>query len=202
MEATELQSLDGKPSGIFYCGLCRNVYGRENGKENAEKCCLPKLCEICQAEMDPKDYYVFCGECRDKRDRERVQKLIDEAKKINAVDYDGWVYSEYHMGPQDGYFESIWAFKEFLEDECDEGIGWPEWVFACNEVPFPKLSSDKIIDYYYDQLGEEMVDRLLGLQELDKACAEFWLANKHLISYEQDTKRVVRVPDKTNIDGN
>ncbi len=190
MNAFELFKADQSPAGIWACGECRLVYGdRTGGKDGAEACCRPYVCSGgCGREIAR--YRTTCDLCwREKQNREREARVAG-AEKLAA--WDGWVFWE-GAGSQDGYFESLGEFVEWLE-ERDEGGPWPEWVFTCDEQPFQGLDYGDLIERLSEEEWDGFAESLDGTEALKKALAAFNEANRSLVSYLPNYRRVVRVP--------
>lgn len=173
---------DGTEVSIWACGKCGYI---RNGEENAKNCCT---CSTCGKELKH-GAFGDCDDCRRRKWAEREAERIDKAERLET--WDGWVF--YDGGPNDGYFESLDDFIEWLDDEV-ELKNWPEYVFCCKVVPFPAVDLDDIVDRILEDLPEEVGrEHLEGLDDLEAAIVEFNSRNIELISYEPDWTKVVRV---------
>lgn len=192
MDAKELLKPDGKPSGVFMCSRCRLVY---SGVESAERCCC---CTFCGEEVVRKEGQARCHyhqACWDKDIGDRYKAQLDKAEEI--PNYDGWVFCE-HGGPKDGYAESLQEMVEWWDDQIAEGDveaeDYPEFVFACTEHPPRKIDSGDLIDMLADGGYDDMADDIELPEGLDEMLKKFNELNAHLVSYDPDHKRKVKMP--------
>lgn len=192
------------------CGACGTVY---KDKETAEQCCAPYRCEQCGVET--KRYYTLCDNCRISREEKKEQARFEKAQKLNSDEYTGPVFcGEFDGGGLgDGYWMDLGELLGHIEDEqewFDENAKSetknpevpaarpkvPAYVYACNEVPFRLIAGD-IVDQGLEDHYEGAQDRVS-----DKDCAALqrlldeWCAGLGIVSYEQDTARVVLLGDK------
>lgn len=176
--------LGAKKTNIWLCGKCRR---NTVTKDYAEKCCQPNLCQRCQKECP--QYHTFCSPCQD---------LNRFEKAVEVLDYQGWVYSESHSRHNNGFYESMEEFLDYVDeyDPDDESFNAvPEFVYACHEIPFPSFEASDLVEPYCAQYEEplEAYDRVEGLELMQKALNWFTKKNAHNITYEPDYKRIVRV---------
>lgn len=176
MNAKKLFISDGVPAGIWYCGECRNV---AKTQEQAEDCCKKLDCRICGKPCDY-PYWRVHTECK-------KQEAMAKADKLEAWDW--WVYLE---GAGKEYFENVGELLEELENDEQE---IPEFVFICQPIHFKApdiedLIADCLSGHYddaYDAINNE------SYMQLESALEDFQRANSHIISYEPDYTKMVRV---------
>jgi hypothetical protein len=185
MNATELFHADGKSAGIFYCAKCRLV---KPGKEQAEECCKPDLCNHCGKETGRK-YFKICDTC------ERVQQIMRDddryaaAEKIPAAEWSGPVYAE-GIGCNEGYFKSVFDLLDWIstEEDGDDNVR----VWACDERQTCFLDYDRIIEDATQEAHEGFdPDDLNGADELKKAIEIFNEANKKTVTWEPNYKKTI-----------
>ncbi len=113
-------------------------------------------------------------------------------ERATKLDYwDGWVTDG------ESYWESVEAY---LDERADELDGWEEqpstppylWV-ATPQVVIPRLDVADVVGHYVCDRGWEDcgVDDLNGVAELQAALDAFTKANAAVVSYTQDSSRVV-----------
>ncbi len=185
------------PSGVFACGKCDTV---ANTKEDAEACCVCRVCGLYIEKSNPHYYRLHeaCArennlkELRLQHGKERAGILA--APKADPVTYTGWVYNPFGMGPNgDGYAESIESMAQFLLRSADTPK--PEFVWTCNETILAPVRVDDFIEgHYVDQLAEGQEHDLEGKDELQAALNKFAEVNKEIVSYTPNMKLAIRVP--------
>jgi len=178
MNAKELFFADHKPAGVFSCGKC-GVIARD--PITADECCKPHICPYCHKEVEDKH--------RTAHESCIYNARIEKAEKLKS--WDGWIFLDGH-GYKEGYFEDLQDLIDWLDDE--ETDTRPEWAFVCKTVPFKGPDIGNIIEQCCDDMYEDAEDSLSGLDELESAIKEFNEANREMVSYYPDYKRVVRIP--------
>ena len=175
MNAKELFISEGAPAGIWFCGECRNVAKTQS---QAEECCKKYECRICGEPVE-KQFWTVHPECR-------RNEQIERAEKLDA--WDGWVYLEgfYHE-----FFESVGALVDEIKNDGE--VKTPEYVFICKPIQFHAPSVDRIIEWSCDDHYEDASEHIKGEVELSLALQRFEAANHHIISYEPDFTKMVRV---------
>jgi len=118
---------------------------------------------------------------RDCAEKERVEK----AEKLEA--WGGWVYLE---GIGSEYFPSVEDLLDVLEDDGEET---PEFAFICKPIQFHAPSAERIIEWACEDHYDEASERIKGEAPLSRALQEFERKNRHIVSYEPDYKRMVRL---------
>lgn len=185
MNAQQLFQQDGTPTDAWFCGKCNNI---RRGQDSAEKCCIPPTCSKCGATVP--HAWLLCSDCDRQRRKQVEDERLDKAELL--TDYDGWIWTHQVTGTQDGYFESVEAMLDYIEDEpdCDR----PEFVFACVESHL-KLDISNSLDSLNDEGYEEMLEHTSGMDEL-WAAVDAWneLNKNHLRTYIIDYSKKVAVP--------
>ena len=194
MNATELFLADGRNAGIYFCAECRNV---RRTVEEASGCCLPYKCTYCGTDVDRKTYRTACPSCIEANQKAKEAARFEAAEKVTQ--WDGWLYSEAY-GSNDGYFQEVEDFREWIESESDEGTEMPGYVWTCDPIRFAVISIGEITERIAD--GREAyedfdVDDLHGLDALETAIEAFNAANESVVSYRPNYKRALLV-NKSN----
>lgn len=160
----------------YQCTTCSKRYF---SRVLAEKCCAPKHCEVCGAEI-PR-YKIMCEPCRMKSIYEKAEKLVK---------WDGWVYCE-GLGYDEGFFTSIDDLEEYCEDTKTD---LPAWVLAVEEVHHA-IDVDSVIETMLENAYEDAIDNLVDEQEL-RDFIDAWNAKQTVTTYYPDYKRVVLVKER------
>ncbi|MCR4293654.1 MAG: hypothetical protein NUV76_12345 [Candidatus Kuenenia sp.] len=171
MNVQELFLKDGKSAGVYYCEECKIITKK---KEDANNCCKRNNCKYCSKLVEEK-YWLAHRECIEKDKMEKAEKLDT---------WDGWVFYE------DKYYETIETLIEELEDNGDT---IPQYVYICKESPFPAINIDHLIERIEENSYEEIIDSLVGLDELTEAINDFNENNKKLVSYLPDETKKVKI---------
>jgi hypothetical protein len=170
MNPTELFYEDGRSSGAFVCSECKRI---SPSHYLAENCCKPKMCTICGEACE--GYWLTHPECTD-------QKRFEKAEKIHWTNYNGPVFwnETLHMD-----------LYEFADDVVSSDDGYPEYVHPTITEPFPGIDLSRAIENMTEEMFEDAADHLVGVPDLQKAVDAFNDANKDLVTYREDMKRVV-----------
>ena len=188
MNAKELFTIDGKSSGVFFCGECMYVY---RTKEDADSCCL---CNRCKTEKK-QSYYCYCESCKVEIDAEKKEKdkikldeILNNAEEV-IYPYAGPVFYNRE------YYHDIETLIEYLEDK---GIEFPEFAFAGKPVKFSGIDFDDILDRINEDCDYDdyfnVRDILKGMVKLSDAIKQFNERNKETVLYYViDHKLKVRV---------
>ena len=189
-----------KPTNVWYCSNCKSVYQSE---QDANNCCN---CYYCKTLVDGKNnndknkslfsYHAKCWDEEQCRSRlETRQFRFEKAIKIDAKNYNGWVYHE-GSGYNEGFFESIedfidWWYCEYenMDGKLEQEL--PDYVWACNEVQFSAPDFERIIEWSCEDKWEDMPNYINGKKELQEALDKFQEANKDLKSYDPDFTRAI-----------
>lgn len=201
MNAQELFVADGKSAGVFYCSECRIVH---RTKEQADECC-DRRCSDCGAKLE--NYYIRCKECQDKVSKAAEQKAYEEARKITEAEYDEPLVLGYYDGDEfDSCIEDVLDGAYCRADNVPfEEIDdlFPKFVWGVKPVPFPKIDSNSIIEYFFDEYYSDNDDYypndfLEGLDELDEALEAFYNLNveKKNFIYTLDKTTVIMVDEE------
>lgn len=185
---------DGTPSKVWACGQCKITRADQ---EHAEKCCTLVPCKVCRSPTDKKFratcFTETCDACRTAEGQRKDAERLAKAEKLEA--WDGWVYAGH--GPNDGFFEDVGAYVDWLVDEAEDSDDWPDWVYAAKSRPGCVLDIGRILENACDDGYEDMDEDLRGVKELEAAIKAFNEANEGVIVYGADYKRAVRVPKPT-----
>jgi len=184
MNATELFLKEGKSAGVWYCEKCRTVH---SAAQLAEQCCQNYKCTTCGA--DAGKHYLRCESCRDKEDQEKERQRFEAAEKLTT--WEGWIFCD-GQGSNEGYFENIEEFMDWLSDEYEEGIPEIKYVWACKANHFVNADVGDITERMNDVAWEDWdPETLNGLPELKAALDKFNEANKDVCSYSPDYTKAV-----------
>jgi hypothetical protein len=183
---------DGREVTVHFCRVCGKGFGgfeNDAGKSLAEKCCT---CSYCNKPIDPADRRMRHKECEDKYQAELEAERIAKAEKLET--WDGWVYYGRAQDHNEGYFEDIGQLVEYLEEEEIPIEKWPEFVFICKKIPYKGINLDSLLEQSIDDMYEDAMDDLRGVDELQAAINRFNEINNDLCSYGFVFSKVVRVP--------
>lgn len=156
--------MDVKEVICYKCGKCGLVY---HVKEWAERCCKPKKCERCGAELPYKSYWLLCDKCRAEKEKEEELKRFSKAQKYSIKNVPPerceMMYSDYY-GYNEGYFSEI----EELEEYCaDNDIEMPGYVYctSCHQlnIDVDSLVENECEDLHedaYEWIGEKDIEEL------------------------------------------
>ena len=171
MDAIPLFKQDGSPTGIFACGICGQVYTKND--IGAEKCCQKGTCSDCGCETD-KYYITLCFPCREKREMDKAEKLEDWSGPV--------VYNDH-------YYESI---DDMMD--CHEEENLPEFVWVAETENIPKIDATDILERLCEDLYEDAYDNLEGVKEFEAAVEAFNKANEGNTYWIESNKRATKVP--------
>lgn len=192
MNAFELYKLDGTATNIFACGKCGIVFGGTywpDAKGAAEKCCGSSVCNRCGAELTHKGYLI-CRACQIVDTAEKLREDFEKAEKV--TDWDGAFYSE----PFNKYFFDMDELEEWLDDYDPKyygGMSAPIWLFTCVAAPPCPLDIEDIMERATEDMFEDAADHFTGIDDLQKAIDAFNEANKDVLTYFPNRKKVYLV---------
>ncbi len=168
---TTISNAKSKP--MFYCGICGTIYG-EN-EELAAKCCT---CDECGKTVEKHQGHFTRRhkECEDIRRNRQEDLRLQKAEKLE--DWGGPVVWGY-----DTYFQDLDELVDFLDEDFHPEEPWPEWVYICDELPFPKIDLDDILENLCEDHGIEDFNSL----DIMVPDVVMWHENPH---------KVVRIPPR------
>lgn len=174
MDAFELHTPQGKPTGIFACYKCRLV---RKDRKDAEQCCLPRICE-CGTIVQPRAF-LKCSQCRQKESARRYEERWAKAIKISIDKYDGPIYDDEH----DQFFSDADALYTMMQDEDYV----PGHLYPCHEISLRIYASDVVYHALEDHHSEADVPHheIERLQDVLDA----WTASQSVASWEPDHTR-------------
>lgn len=181
MNATELYLKDGRPTGVYFCSVCRGTYP---DKGPADECCsLHKKCVGCGELILRKSPKIACPSCVVKKRIAQEQERFNKAAKV--AEWDGMIYSEGH-GPE--YFYNLNEFIEWIDDASfpDNRLKLPEYVWTCEPNRVVNVDVSVIVNHIGDsELAPDDFDPedLNGLDELQGALIKFNSLNEDFITY-------------------
>ena len=119
---------------------------------------------------------------------------FDRATKVDAVNYEGWVFWPYR-GPQDGFFHSVEDLRNYCSSSEED---LPKFVWACTKEIF-RLNADQILDdatqdHHDDARGEISASEEVRLQ----AFLDEWSAAQNIVSWHEDRSRAVMLKVSPN----
>jgi hypothetical protein len=186
----------------FACPTCKKVYtsafgdfdekSEETVRDVARRCCADKECQDCgKVSGDSKYIYMYCVECRAKRDDQRRQELFEKAEKIELRKYNGeflcW---------EDEFFSDVWELYDHCMEAVEEGEEpeCPSFVWGCSPIKFG-MDAGRIIEAACEEHHEEAYDRIDGksFDEL-QVFLDSWCAKQGITSYEVDRSVAVLIP--------
>ena len=181
MSAVQLFHQDGKPSGVWYCDLCRSVYLDEL---TAENCHSNGVCACGKPTLNR--FFRQCAECDSRDWKERMAReeaeRFEKAIKIHAADWKGdQVYWK------DEYFSSIEDLIESCDSDLIDGTPLPTYVWAAVNQGVPKADLEDFLDRVVQGMWDDAdYDDLNGVDELQAAVDAFNKANEGVAVYMVD----------------
>jgi len=148
MNAAPLFLADGRRAGVWFCGSCKATWGCDS---SAAMCCEPSVCSCGSACASP---WLKCEDCRRADTAKLEQDRWLKARKLDGMDYHGWVWSE----SQDRFFRDIGECLDAWFDEQGDGADVPT-MYACK--PF-KMAFDAAgwihgrLEAHYDGAEDDM----------------------------------------------
>lgn len=170
----------------YKCGNCGSVFISE---EYAEKCCRPKHCEKCGAEMPHNSYYTLCEKCRAEKEATKEKERFEKAKHYTFDNVPQssiiMLYSDSY-GENEGYFDDL----EQLEDYCEENdIEMPGYVWGtrCERISMDAGSiienaCEELHEDAYDWIGKESEEELQ--ETLNKWCEKQSGTDTYYVDYK------------------
>lgn len=154
-------------------------------RDQAIKCCGPRLCTKCGKDMGEKRkvHWLACEDCRRKTDAEREKRRFEEAEKIPWEKYEhGFLY----------YADKFYDDMDSLLDSYDEGEE-PEYVWACYPVDFTMdaqdiVSSEIENQEHHEDAFSEVSDKML--ERLQKYL-DLWCKKVGVRTWMPDFKKAV-----------
>lgn len=125
-DSVELQLPDGRESGVFFCSACKRT---APDRSTAESCCTPSTCacgETCER------YWTVCASCRAQATQDQSDKQWAKATKIEAKDYDGWIYDD----EGDLFHRTLDDFIDYWECDHEEDEEPRGRLYACSPMGF------------------------------------------------------------------
>lgn len=179
---------DGRIIPNWFCNKITvqifNDFSMTGGKSHRNKEVLNKL-------LTPEEIEKFNKYANDLYSQENEKCKFEKAEKLDKASYSGWVYCE-GAGYNEGFFESVGDFEDWLGDENDNEELAPEYVWACNERLCLNISAHEIIENGSQEAYEDFdVDDLEGVEEFEKAVNSFMEKNKRHVTYTPDYSRVI-----------
>lgn len=180
---------------IWACGECGTLQAYQynqadpnDQKTRAENCCKIPKCE-CGKNIET-NYYIKCDECRSQEKDNRDQKRLNEAEEVQSTD--SWIYCEGY-GHNEGYFESVDALLEWIEDnEDEESYPIPKYVHICSKIKFNGLDMTDVLTNELDSDFHEDAIEQLDIEPLQKMVDQ-WSAKQSLHSWQPDYKKKIKV---------
>lgn len=164
-------------------GQIFNDYAMTGGKSYRNKQVLDIL-------LDGEEIRKFNEYANESYSKANDARRFEKAEKISKESYTGWVYCE-GAGYNEGYFESIQDFEDWLENDNDEGLD-VEYVWACNEHPCLNINASDIIGGGTQEAYEDFDSSdLEGVEEFKNAVEKFMKLNEGLVSYTPDYSKVI-----------
>lgn len=180
---------------VWVCGECGIIQAHQynqadpnDQKNRAENCCKIPKCE-CGKNIET-NYYTKCDSCRSQEENARNEKRLREAEEVDFTD--SWIYCEGY-GRNEGYFESVDALLEWIEDnEKEESHPIPEFVHVCSRIDFKGIDMyDVVSNKLESEFHEDAIDDLDidGLQKL----VDEWSKTNKTHSWQPDYKKKIKV---------
>ena len=199
MNARELFTAGGEPSGLWQCAACKRV---SLVAIAAEECCRPYKCDMCGCEIPRKLYRTRCSDCIEKADRARMRERMDRAQRLDRetpyCPEQEWFWCEHGSSRNEGYGswdELMEAAEEWLRetDPADRPEHIVMWVAGTE--PLVKVNSMWLTEHIADNAWDEFdIDDLNGLDELEEALRKFNEANSSLFLFKDLWQQYYLVP--------
>jgi len=181
--AVQLYHQDGKPTGVYYCSVCR---GTRPNEESAAECCAPRHCKDCKSLLEER-WQTSCYPCSRARANQREQDAWDAVEKVSVEEATEMVYVD-----GDGSISPLDDVLGGVDDGEYEDGGAHLHVYCCVEEKL-QLDAENILDHAlenwfegsYDHIGSYAVRDLQTL--LDKWC------EGRLTQWVQNPKLGVRI---------
>lgn len=131
-------------------------------------------------------------ERQEQKERSRIyrQKRFEEAVKIPDGEWEDPVYCPFDRGFNDGFFGSVAEYLEWEEDEELPEEDQPSFLWATKPHHL-QIDVEQIIDSAFEEMHEDAIDDVKGVEELTQAIDQFLKANEHNVSYSIDQSRVI-----------
>jgi hypothetical protein len=184
MNAYFLHKPDGTKTDLSACGVCGKLARGVTNFDISEKCCT---CYDCGKPLGEERYVsniIYCRNCDSKR---RAKVEADRLEKATVLEnYDGPVFWDGGHGSYgEGYYENA---DELSEDDDFEG----EYAYACTSRCLI-LDLDNVLENLCEEMHEDAIDDLNGVEQLQAAVNVFNEANKSVLTYDVDYKHKVRI---------
>lgn len=162
-------------------GMCQSCY---NGVREKCRFC-GKLLPRGYMKCDCKDYEQYDEDKYKRAEQER----FDKAKKISYEEY-AKQFPDYMIYCEDN--EKYYSELEDLEYDCeDDELAMPKYVYGTYRISIG-LDIDNILESACDELFEDAVDSLDGIDELNSAIDKFTKLNaNNTATYYPDYKLVI-----------
>lgn len=165
------------------CGVCHVV---ARSREDAERCCAPRLCSECGGDMGNS----FCRPCANRRIADAEAKQYEKATKIHCSDYSGPLYAD--GIPEGDWGDGYFSDEDALRGACEqEGIEVPAYAWACSPRKL-ELDAKDVLESAADDHYEGALDRIPNeaIDELG-AYLSAWCERHPVTSWYADHGRAV-----------
>lgn len=184
--ATDAEALT---KNIYVCGICGRLMGEQ--KDFADRCCTCTVCLLpIESNGKPGGWGSSHAECEVKRIAEVEARQIEKAEKLET--WDGPVYYN------DNFYTDLDALTDYLEDTVMAKEDWPTWAFVCDQVRFPLLVIDDIIQNLEENHEVEDYDGVNVSEEtmaaLEAAAQKFNAETKDDVGWHPNFKKMARIP--------
>lgn len=192
MNAYFLHKPDGEKTEYSVCAVCGQLARGETNFDISERCCTCLECglPLGQERLCRSLYHDACHKSmRSRSERQR----FDKAQLV--ADYEGPVYLEgFGSGSYgDGYFVTVDELAEHLDNCLEESDTRPRFAFCC-ESTTPCLDLGSVLESLTEEMFEDAIDHLHGVDDLQAAVDAFNDANGGVLSWGADYSRKVEIP--------
>lgn len=168
----------------YACGKCGIV---AHSKEDAEKCCLPTVCEC--GTIVTKRWHTACDSCIQKRAWEKEQERLANVRHVSIDIYSGpgyWHNNQYY-GSEEELADAI-----IFDIEC--GASAPDYVFGALETR-PLLQAEDVVESILSGADDNLHYAISAqLDDLQKKLNE-WLDDANIHWFEEDSLVVDVTPE-------
>lgn len=181
---------DGKEVFVYACGKCGTAHRDEPA---ADQCCRPRLC-ACGAETGSIGY-TACEACRDSNHAGARKKAFEQATKIQAADYKGWLFCECC----ERFFDSV---DDLIDYHCDRNK-FPTWAWACTsrrisldarEIIFSEIDRQECFDDASDYIPSDITELQSALDAVEMEIPPIWEPDySHVVTFEAEAASAAAV---------
>jgi len=133
--------------------------------------------------------------CEKRANIDNRKQIFNRAHKIQIADHvGGWIWSPTITDGNEGYFDSIETFLDYLHDNPE--LERPDWVQGCITRAIINPTVENIMDPCYDDAYDDWEHDGSGIDDLSAALEKFRAVNNRSRNdlHYPDTKLVIMIP--------